>query len=315
MLDVLAVGYPSADLIMRVSRPAGVGETATILDLPDLDALNPGGCAANIAVGMARLGSRAGLVSAVGDDNASWKYLALLTADGVDISGVASVPGRMPLCLLFVTPQGEHQTFYYPGVNAQKPPDIPAAALSAATKWGVITVGPKEHTSEMARSWHEAGVPILWSLRRDPAAFPPDLVRYLARVSSIAVMNEAEAEMLTTELGLERVEDLLSIGERMEAVLITRGAEGSRVVWQDGEADVPAVPPDRFVDPTGAGDAFCAGVLWGRLRGFSWDRAARIGAVVASFVLEEFGAQAGLPDATSVARRLSKHFGEDLIST
>ncbi len=313
MLDVLTVGYPSADLIMRVSRSPASGETATILDLPDMDSPLPGGCGANIAVGLTRLGLRAGLVSAIGNDGISKQYLKSLSTEDVDVSTVMTVPGKMPRCFLFVAPDGSHQTFYYPGVNAGRPLGIPDSVKSTATRWGVVTVGPKEHTLEMARSWDRKKVPILWSLRRDPIAFPKDLVRYLALVSKVAVMNEAEADMLVEALGLKQVEDVLSFGGNMEALMVTMGAAGSRVVWKEGEVHVPAVPPARFADPTGAGDAFCAGVLWGAIRGLSWDTSARVGAVVASFVLERLGAQEGLPNAVAVEKRYHEHFGEELV--
>jgi len=314
MLDVLTVGYPSSDLIMRVSRAPSPGETATILDKPTPNEPHPGGCGANIAVGLARLGLKAGVVAAVGNDPASRRYLARLSGEGVDVSGVLVVPeGDMAHCFLFVTPEGDHQTFYYPGVNAGKPPAILDRVTRTPVRWGVVTVAPREHSLKMAQAWNQAGVPILWSLRRDPQAFPPELTCYLADVSRVAVMNDAEAEMVRDVLGLSHIRGLLSYSLEMAAVVITQGAEGCLVLENGGETRIPAVPPRRFVDPTGAGDAFCSGMLWGLVRDFSWTDAAKVGAVVASFVLERLGAQAGLPDASDVRARYLEFFGEELM--
>ncbi len=315
-LDVLTVGYPSSDVIIRVSRAPAVGETAMILDRLDLDTLHPGGCAANIAVGISRLGLRVGIVSAVGDDDASGKYLSLLSNEGVDVSGIVRVTGgNMPRCFLFVTPEGEHQTFYDPGVNAEAPPELPNGIVTTPTRWGVVTVGPKAHSFRMVRFWTQSGISILWSLRRDPRAFPRNMIRYLANVSRIAVMNEVEAEMVQDVLGLVSIRGLLSEESKMEAITITKGSKGSIVMWRGGETHVPAVPPAKFIDPTGAGDAFCAGMLWGARFGLAWDSAARIGTVVASFAIEELGAQTGLPNLAAVRRRYSEFFGEELTTT
>ena len=101
----------------------------------------------------------------------------------------------------------------------------------------------------------------------------------------------------------------------MEAITITKGSKGSIVMWRGGETHVPAVPPAKFIDPTGAGDAFCAGMLWGARFGLAWDSAARIGTVVASFAIEELGAQTGLPNLAAVRRRYSEFFGEELTTT
>jgi len=307
---VLAVGYSSLDWIYRVDRLPDVGQTARIL----ISRLRPapGGCAANIAVACVRLGLRAGVLTAVGDDAQGRGYVAALKARGVETQGIIFIHGgRSPSCFLFVDPSGHHMTFYDPGFSERR-----RFALWIPMAWrrslqlGVITVGSPAMVRKAAFWFQRHRVPILWSLKGDPRAWPPSLLDWLARHSQVILMNRMEALWLQNALRIKEWHDLL-LGS-VQAVVITAGSEGSQVLDREGWKSVPAVPPRRLVDPTGAGDAFASGFLWGWIHGLSAERCARVGAVVASFVLEAWGAQEGLPTLAQVRRRYHSFFNEPL---
>ena len=95
-------------------------------------------------------------------------------------------------------------------------------------------------------------------------------------------------------------------------VVVTRGGEGSAWYSNDGRQDMPSVKPAAFVDSTGAGDSFVAGTRKGLIAGQSNETAARIGATVASFVIEKWGCQTNLPSLAQVAERFEANFGRKL---
>lgn len=314
-LDVLVTGYPSLDHIFRVNRSPQPGETGVILDAHGLEEVTPGGCACNVAVGCARLGLKAGVVLVLGDDLEGRRYRNALAAQGIDTRGLQLVPhGRSPHCFLFIGPDGRHQTFYYPGVSdCGEIALILDDSLGRGTRWGVITVGNAVHNDILARWLAGLNVPILWALKGDPHAYPRPLVERLANLSQVVVMNEDEARALQSMLGLGTLRALFERGIR--AIVLTLGARGSRILGPEHTTEIPAVPPRILVDPTGAGDAFTAGLLFGLCRGLTLEVGARTGAVMASFVLEGWGAQVNLPTWSQVMERYQDAFGEGLPGT
>lgn len=310
--QILAVGYPSLDWIYQVDRLPDVGQTARILNHTPYP--TPGGCPANIAVACVRLGLRAGVLTAIGDDAQGRAYLAKLKAAGVETRGVNLIRGgRSPSCLLFVDPEGRHLTFYDPGFSEQR-----GLTLRIPREWekrlrlGVVTVGPPAMVQKAAAWFQRHKIPIVWSLKGDPKAWPSPLLDWLARSSQVIIMNRMEAVWLQDALQIQDWAVLLRGPAR--AVVITAGSLGSQVLDQEGWKAIPAVPPRRLVDPTGAGDAFVAGFLWGWIHGLSPERCARVGAVIASFVLEAWGAQQGLPTLAQAQWRYRRFFGEPLRS-
>jgi len=307
---VLTVGYPSLDWIYLIDRIPEVEQTARILNRPAHPA--PGGCAANIAVACVRLGLRAGVVTVIGADSLGRTYVGALKAAGVDTRGITIAPGeRSPHCLLLIDQEGHHLTFYDPGFSERKRLSfrIPGH-WERGIKMGVITVGPPALIRKAATWFQRHRIPMLWSLKGDPKAWPDSMLNWLAQHSQLIIMNDMEAIWLQEALQVRSWDALLAGSVR--AIAITMGSHGSRVLDHQGWKLIPAVPPRRLVDPTGAGDAFTAGFLWGWVHGLPPERCARVGAVVASFALEAWGAQQGLPTLFQVKDRYHRFFREPL---
>jgi|GEM_PF-134247 len=305
---ILAVGYPSLDWIFRVDRLPEVGQTARILKRSARP--TPGGCPANIAVACVRLGLPAGVLMAVGDDAPGKAYISALKGLGVNTQGIVRIRGgRSPFCLLLVDLEGRHLTFYDPGLSEGRKawPRIPVS-WSSSVRLGVVTVGDPIMVWRAAKWFWQRHVPILWSLKGDPQAWPKALLEWLSQNSRILIMNRAESIWLQEIL---RIGDWVAFfGDSDRILVITEGSAGSRVLSHGEWCSIPAVPPRRLVDDTGAGDAFTAGFIWGWINGFPPEGCARVGAVVASFVLEAWGAQDGLPTINQVRRRYRRFFGE-----
>jgi adenosine kinase len=128
--------------------------------------------------------------------------------------------------------------------------------------------------------------------------------------AAIVISNDYEFEILRQKTGLGEDDLLREAG----ALVVTRGEQGSTIVTRDTRCDVPAVPPQRIVDPTGVGDAFRAGLLKGLAMNASLEVAARMGSVAATYALEHLGGQSHAFRWDEFRRRYEQHFGATLPS-
>lgn len=308
---VLVSGYASLDSFILVDHLRSLGETSTILALKGLEHPLPGGCACNISVACARLGIESLLVTALGEDAEGLAYREFLRTTGVNTHFVCLVKGESsPRTLLVNDRDGNHITFYYPGAS-----DYIVEALRGKLAelekfnvcYGIITVGNPKITQELVAYLCQKNVPILWSFKADMRAYPLDLLQLLLGAAAYLVINEAEACLLQRLLVLDDVSELLDRGLR--GIVVTKGSKGSEVITDTGRETVPPILPSRVVDTTGAGDGFVAGIVYGLYHGLSLSASARIGATLASFVLEEWGAQTALPDIEKLKTRYCRNFG------
>jgi len=301
--EVLATGYAGIDIIARIRRPVEPGWTGIIEETAPEP--SRGGCAPNVAVGLARLGISTGVAMVVGDDPEGREYVRALQAEGVDTRHVHVVPGgRTPRTYLFVPPEGPTSLFFDPGAAAQW-----TAAIEVdlhGVRLAVLTVGPPQYNRQFAAQAVAAGLPLAWQLKGDLSAYPPDLVREFVAGSRFIFMNRLEAAYAAAVFGVPAVADLLRRGP--EAIFITSGPQGSEILTAGGSQVVPAAPA-TVVDPTGAGDAYTAGVLAAMLRGWTAGEAAQLGAVVAAFVVEAWGCQTALPAWEAAVARYTAVFG------
>jgi sugar/nucleoside kinase (ribokinase family) len=153
----------------------------------------------------------------------------------------------------------------------------------------------------------EQRTPVIWQLKPDIAAYPPNVMREFTVRSQVILMNYLESRLLCDAIGLRAPPDLLSTTTKI--VVVTSGEKGAEVITADGRAEIVAVEPPKTVDTTGAGDAFTGGFLAGLLQGRDAETCGRIGSVVASFALEKLGCQTNLPDWSQLEARYSANFG------
>jgi sugar/nucleoside kinase (ribokinase family) len=304
-MDVLVTGYPSIDHIARVSRSPAVGETARLFEVPDK--VTYGGCGTNVGAALARLGFCVGAAVVLGDDRYGADYLRYLAALGIDTSNVIALSGEPTShSFLFLNPDGQYQNFFLPGAaDAWRGP----LALSGleSYRFALVSVGQFDYNRQFVAQVRTAGVPLVWAMKPDIVAYPPEMIGEFLAASAFVVMNHIEAEYVLQAVARREVESL--IGGTTRAVVITRGVKGAQVCTQERMTAIPAVPPHEAVDPTGAGDGFTAGFLAGLLRGAPPEMSAQLGAVVASFVLEAMGCQTNLPDWPQALARYEQHFG------
>lgn len=311
-LDIITTGYPSLDYILRVTHAPQPGETGIVLDAFKLENGTLGGCPTNIAVACSRLGLQTCVIIPVGNDVIGKQFRSALEQEGVNTQLIQVIEGaNTSYSFLFIDPESKHQTFFYPGVGDRNDLQLRKDnALAVGTRWGIITAGNAAYNLAIIDWFNELNIPILWSPKIDEHSYPQPLIEKLARDGQIAVMNEAEASFFQKKLNLPDIKDLFNLNTKV--IFITSGSHGSRVISPDDEEMIPAVSPEKAIDPTGAGDAYTSGVIFGLYHGLKPRIAARIGAVVSSFVLEKWGCQTNLPNFAKLEKRYKMVFNDAL---
>jgi ribokinase len=275
---VAVCGYMSIDTRLVTSALPRPGETA-ILDGDVLPPTRWGGCAPNVALWLRRLGVDTALVAWIGDDEDGRAYRAHLADAGVDLRFLEVGSGASPRAWVVSEQTGTSLCFFHPsGAGAQRLDGIDE--LRADTEWLAVTVGPAQLTRSaldaLEQELHAEQVRLAWDVKADREAFPPELVRRLAG-ADLVCLNEAEALFVGDALELGRAaetDDLLALGAAV--VAITRGRRGALIGWRDGSEELP--PEEIAVrEPTGAGDAFFAGMLAALREGIEPPQAARSG--------------------------------------
>lgn len=257
MSAVLVCGYTSVDVRLVTDALPRAGETAILCGEP-VPAPQWGGCAPNVARWLRELGVPVRLVAWLGEDEEGGEYRDLLVQANVDVSLVETGAAPSPRSWLVSDGSGTAVCFFHPsGADEQRFADDPE--VRADTDWLTVTVGPAGLTASLLDAFG-TGARIAWDVKADRRAFPPELVRRLVG-AELVCLNEAEARFLGESLELGRAaaaDDLLARGAGVVAV--TRGRAGALVAWADGKAELA---PEQVVDgePTGAGDAFFAGML------------------------------------------------------
>jgi adenosine kinase len=265
-----------------------------------------GGTAGNIAYTLALLGERPLLCAAVGDDFAA--YGAELERAGVDTAPALRCDDVPTASCFITTDLADNQiAAFFPGAMAR------AGALDLRGLGGevdTVVVAPDApdamaaHTAQAA----ELGARLVFAPAQQIPSLTDEALHRGLEAAWMVVGNDYELEMLRSRTGLG-VDDLRARGA---LVARTRGAEGSELHSADGVVRVPVAPVEAVVDPTGAGDAYLAGLLAGLRRGLGLERAGRIGALAAAYVVERSGTQGHAFGAEDFCARYRTAFAEDL---
>lgn len=308
---VLSVGILVADVF--VPPVAGLPAAGELVSTGDF-LVQPGGCAANTAIVLARLGVSVTVAGRVGDDLFGDLVEQQLQARGVGTSGVVRTPGEGTSKTVILSVTGEDRRYLHTfGANGTlTADDISEPALEAAQ---VVYVGgylvlPALRQRELAHRFRiarEHGTRIVLDVvvpsGHDELSL--DAVRELLPLADYFLPNEDEARALTGEADPRaQAERMLEAGAN--TVVIKRGADGAFARSRDEAFDVPA-PPIEAVEPSGAGDAFAAGLIVGLLEGWSLRRTVRFASLSGGSACTALGCYEGAFTREEADAFLSQH--------
>jgi adenosine kinase len=231
-----------------------------------------GGCAGNIAYNLKLLGGEPVVLAAIGSDGGD--YLARMDNLGIDKSSVRVEPAHYTAQAIIITDADNNQiTAFHPGAMAQShlSPVPPRRDLAI----GIIAPDGREAMVAHAAQLHAAGVPFIFDPGQQLPMFDgSELGHFVAHASWVA-LNDYEARMLCERM--DTTLENLSSHPHLRGVIVTLAHEGCDV-WQQGLVKrVPGVAATEVLDPTGCGDAFRAGLLFGLELGWNLERCAALG--------------------------------------
>lgn len=261
-----------------------------------------GGCAGNIAYTLHLLGEKALPVGAAGKDFAP--YIAWLDEIGIDRRYIRQLEDVYTAQAFINTDDDGNQiTAFHPGAMARAD-EQPLPADSGA-RIGILAPDGREAMIQHAAQFAEAGIPFIFDPGQGLPMFEGGELELFVEQADWLAMNDYEAGVFCekTRLGLDE------IAERLQALIVTRGAQGS-VIHVDGDVfEIPAVEAEDVVDPTGCGDAYRAGLLYGLMKGFEWETTGRIAALAGSIKVASQGTQNHAFTPEEFAARFEAAFG------
>ncbi len=286
-LDVLAIGHVLMDLRFTVSHFAGPDEEAVIED----QSRGVGGSAANVAIGVRRLGGYSGVIAKVGLDSFGRNAVEGLMREGVDISGIKIGIGSTGFSVVIIDRDGRIALYGFKGVAEElRPDEIDEELIGRASYVHIASLRPDTSLKAAAKA-QELGKRVSWDPGRVLCRRGLKSLRSLIKLTDIVLLNREECLRLTSSGSVEEcAERLRSIGP--EAVIVKLGGEGVYALSDDVKGHYPAFKVGRVKDATGGGDAFAAGLLTALSRGWSFEDALRYGQAVAAIKVTRLGSNA-----------------------
>jgi adenosine kinase len=261
-----------------------------------------GGCAGNIGYNLKLLGGEPLVMATVGDD--ADPYLHRLDDLGLPRTHVRQVPGTLTAQAFITTDLDDNQiTAFHPGAMNFSHQNRIGAELDI----GLAIVAPdgREGMVQHVRDLADAKVPFMFDPGQGLPMFSGEELLGMVDLATYVAVNDYEGKMLEEKTGRK----LAELATLVEALIVTRGAEGS-VIFADGRRrEIPCVKADRVVDPTGCGDAYRSGLLYGIANGLDWETTGRLAAVMGAIKIASRGGQNHRPTRDDVAARYRAAFG------
>ncbi|MGH7776442.1 MAG: carbohydrate kinase family protein [Candidatus Dormibacterales bacterium] len=311
-MAVLATGSVAFDYILTFKgrfRDHILPEQAHILNLSFLvDSLERrrGGVAANYAFNLSLLGYPSAILATAGADAAA--YRDWLQERGVDCSGLRLLEDEITATGFTTTDLEDNQITGYYGGAMNRAAELGLAETAAPVEAVIVGPNAPEAMRRLVGECRERGLPWVF----DPAHQLPHLsaadLEEGARGAWILVGNDYEIELVRGRTG----RTLEGLTELAEMVVVTLGRQGSRIHRRGRRVDVPAAPAAVEVDPTGAGDAFRAGLVAGLRRGLDARQAGMVGSLAATYAVEKVGTIEHSYTPQEFAARFREAFGAPL---
>jgi adenosine kinase len=246
---------------------------------------NFGGCAGNIAYNLKLLGGDGLIMATVGHDFAP--YAKWMTQHGLADTYLKTLPEEFTAQAFITSDLDNNQiTAFHPG--AMNYSYLTKVSDTKGIKLGIVGPDSRQAMIEHAQQFAEIGVPFIFDLGQGMPLFNgEDLRNFIHRAAWVA-FNDYEASVVSERTGWS----LEEIAKRVRALIVTRGAEGSWILADGKRLEIPTAPITKVAEPTGCGDAYRAGLLFGLTNGLDWQTTGRIASLLGAIKIEADGPQA-----------------------
>lgn len=297
-IEVTVFGSAALDMIITFDRTPEIDETMLARKIT----ISAGGSAANVAVGLSRLGIKSAFIGRIGTDEASRLILMKLSQEGVNVSQVKIIrEAKLPKAVILVE-GGEKRVITIADEKALSLTSPDEVAWDYVDMSKIIYIGEVyiEVASAIASYAKAKGKTVIYRILTPFAEMGIEKLRGIISNSNHIIMNKVGWRKLIEKSGknkLGKPSDLLDLG--VESVIITKGGEGVDVYMGNKEIKIPSYKV-KAIDTTGAGDAFSVGLIWAILNGYNIEKAAKIGNILAAISTTKIGAQNSMPKLKDV---------------
>jgi adenosine kinase len=261
-----------------------------------------GGCAGNIAYSLKLLGAEPLIMATVGEDYQP--YAQRLDTLGISQRHIRRIADSYTAQAFITTDLDDNQiTAFHPG--AMNHSHANSVSEAKEIKLGIIAPDGRDGMLQHARQFHEAGIPFVFDPGQGLPMFGGDELLEFVRMAEYVTVNDYEAQMLQERTG----KSIDALGKLVKALVVTLGARGSVVYAGGTPIEIPCVKAPEIVDPTGCGDAFRAGLLYGIAEGMDWATTGRLASLLGSIKIGSRGGQNHSYTREEVAERYRKSFG------
>jgi adenosine kinase len=261
-----------------------------------------GGTAGNIAYNLRLLGEDSLLMATVGEDAAP--YFERLRTLGIKADLLKRVPGQFTAQAFITTDLDDNQiTAFHPGAMNYSQENHITRSLGAT----LAIIGPdgKEGMLQHARECAEAGIPFIFDPGQGLPMFSGAELAEFIRLAQYVAVNDYEGKLLEERTGRK----LAEMAHDVKALICTLGAKGSLIYAGSERHEIPIVEAEKVVDPTGCGDAYRAGLLYGISHDWDWPSTGRLSALLGAIKIGQRGAQNHAPSRADIQARFQRAFG------
>ena len=264
-----------------------------------------GGCAGNIAYNLKLLGGYPLPMATVGQDFGP--YREHFTECGIDLSHVKEIQGLFTAQAFITTDLDDNQiTAFHPGAmmrsHENKVRDV------ADVRFGIVGPDGYEAMLQNSRDFAELEIPFIFDPGQAMPLFSGSELTAMIEQATYVTVNDYESNLLQDKTGLNEKQ----IAERVRGYLVTRGPKGSEIHTKSGMVQIPAANAMRVVDPTGCGDAYRAGLIYGLMNGMDLSTTGRIASLMGALKIEHLGPQNQRFDFDEFAEQFRQQFGYTL---
>jgi adenosine kinase len=261
-----------------------------------------GGCAGNIAYNLKLLGEEPLTMATVGHDfepYAQWMAQNQLSSEFIQI-----LDNHYTGQAYITTDEEANQiTAFHPG--AMNSSHLNSVPTDKNISIGIISPDGKEGMQLHAEQFAELDIPFIFDPGQGMPMFNGEELLKLLDQATWVTLNDYESELMQERTGLS----LEQMAERLEALVITLGSQGSQIYTQGNCITIPAASPKAILDPTGCGDAYRAGLLYGIMNDLDWEVTGRIASLMGAIKIENNGTQNHSFDMDSFKDRYRENFG------
>jgi adenosine kinase len=261
-----------------------------------------GGCAGNIAYNLKLLNGNPLIMATIGKDGAP--YFERLKQLQIAHRGIRTVDTAYTAQAFITTDAAGNQiTAFHPGAMTFS--HLNKVADAGHVKLAIIAPDGRDGMLQHAHDCAALGIPFIFDPGQGLPMFNGKELEHFIELATYVAVNDYEAELLMERTGLS----LPAIAQRVSALIVTRGEQGAEIHTGGKRIDIPCVPADQVVDPTGCGDAFRAGLLYGLTEGMDWETTGRLASLMGSIKIAHQGGQNHTPGRTEIEERFQQAFG------